>query len=61
MGAKRKEVKSLDVSSSSNENKQKFIELFIPKTEKVTEKITGDVDSIVARMLDILKNTLKVI
>ena len=40
---------------------KKFIELFIPKTEKITERIEGDVDSIVARMLDILKNTLKVI
>ena len=59
MGAKRKDVKSLNISSSGD-NKQKFIELFIPKTEKVTERITGDVDSIVARMLDILKNTLKV-
>ena len=45
----------------SSDNKQKFIELFIPKTEKITERIEGDVDSIVARMLDILKNTLKVI
>ncbi len=60
MGAKRKDVKSVS-ASSSGDNKQKFIELFIPKTEKVTERIEGDVDSIVARMLDILKNTLKVI
>ena len=60
MGAKRKDVKSVS-ASSLGDNKQKFIELFIPKTEKVTERIEGDVDSIVARMLDILKNTLKVI
>jgi len=60
MGAKRKDVKSLN-ANSLGDNKQKFIELFLPKTEKVTEKIEGDVDSVVARMLDILKNTLKVI
>jgi len=59
MGAKRKDVNSINAGSS--DNKQKFIELFIPKTEKITERIEGDVDSIVARMLDILKNTLKVI
>ncbi len=60
MGAKRKDVKSLN-ASPSGDSKQKFIQLFIPKTEKVTERIEGDVDSIVSRMVDILKNTLKVI
>ncbi|GIT56715.1 MAG: hypothetical protein Ct9H300mP18_01440 [Candidatus Neomarinimicrobiota bacterium] len=60
MGAKRKEVKSLD-ARLINDSKQKFVQLFVPKTEKVTEKIEGDVDSIVSRMVDILKNTLKVI
>ena len=59
MGAKRKDV--ISINAGSSDNKQKFIELFIPKTEKITERIEGDVDSIVARMLDILKNTLKVI
>ena len=53
-------VKSLN-ASPSGDSKQKFIQLFIPKTEKVTERIEGDVDSIVSRMVDILKNTLKVI
>ena len=60
MGAKRKEVKSLD-ARLINDSKQKFVQLFVPKTEKVTEKIEGDIDSIVSRMVDILKNTLKVI
>ena len=60
MGAKRKEVKSFD-ARLINDSKQKFVQLFVPKTEKVTEKIEGDVDSIVSRMVDILKNTLKVI
>ena len=35
--------------------------LFIPKNEKVTEKIVGDSDAIVAKLMDILKNRLKVI
>jgi electron transfer flavoprotein beta subunit len=60
MGAKRKEVKLVDAQSVSD-SKQKFIKLFLPKTEKVTEKIEGTVDEIVSRMIDILKNNLKVI
>ena len=60
MGAKRKEVKLVDAQSVSD-SKQKFIKLFLPKTEKVTEKIEGTVDDIVSRMIDILKNNLKVI
>ena len=35
--------------------------LYVPKNEKVTEKIEGDADSIVAKLMDILKNKLKVI
>ena len=31
------------------------------KNEKVTEKIEGDADTIVAKIMDILKNKLKVI
>ena len=60
MGAKRKEVKSVDAQPISD-SKQKFIKLFLPKAEKVTEKIEGTVDDIVSRMVDILKNNLKVI
>ena len=60
MGAKRKEVKLVDAQSISD-SKQKFIKLFLPKAEKVTEKIEGTVDDIVSRMIDILKNNLKVI
>ena len=59
MGAKRKELNTLEVSSA-NQN-QSFVNLYIPKNEKVTEKIEGDADSIVAKIMDILKNKLKVI
>ena len=33
----------------------------VPKNEKFTEKIEGDADTIVAKLMDILKNKLKVI
>ena len=60
MGAKRKELKVVD-GQLSDSPKQNFIKLFLPKTEKATEKIEGDVDGIVAKLMDILKNKLRVI
>ena len=59
MGAKRKELNTLEVSPANQS--QSFVNLYIPKNEKVTEKIEGDADSIVAKIMDILKNKLKVI
>ena len=59
MGAKRKESKVIDGQSSAQ--KQSFINLFIPKNEKATERIEGDVDGIVAKIMDILKNKLRVV
>ena len=59
MGAKRKELNTID--SSSEHQSQNFVNLYIPKTEKVTEKIEGDADTIVAKIMDVLKNKLKVI
>ena len=59
MGAKRKELNTLE--SSSESQKQSFVNLYVPKNEKVTEKIEGDADTIVAKLMDILKNKLKVI
>jgi len=35
--------------------------LYIPKNEKVTEKIEGDSDTIVSKIMEILKNKLKVV
>ena len=37
------------------------LNLYVPKNEKVSEKIEGDADSIVSTLMDILKNKLKVI
>ena len=59
MGAKRKELNTLETSAESQ--KQSFVNLYVPKNEKVTEKIEGDADTIVAKLMDILKNKLKVI
>ena len=59
MGAKRTELNTLE--STPEAQNQSFVNLFIPKNEKVTEKIVGDSDTIVAKLMDILKNRLKVI
>ena len=59
MGAKRKELNTLE--STPEAQNQSFVNLFIPKNEKVNEKIVGDSDTIVAKLMDILKNRLKVI
>ena len=59
MGAKRKELNTLEAAPS--DQSQSFVNLYIPKNEKVTEKIEGDADTIVAKIMDILKNKLKVI
>ena len=59
MGAKRKELNTLE--SSPESQSQSFVNLYVPKNEKVTEKIEGDTDTIVAKLMDILKNKLKVI
>ena len=42
MGAKRKELNTLE--SSSESQKQSFVNLYVPKNEKFTEKIEGDAD-----------------
>ena len=59
MGAKRKELNTLE--STPEAQNHSFVNLFITKNEKVTEKIVGDSDTIVAKLMDILKNRLKVI
>jgi electron transfer flavoprotein beta subunit len=59
MGAKRKELNTFEASPA--EQGQSFVNLYIPKNEKVTEKIEGDADTIVEKIMDILKNKLKVI
>ena len=59
MGAKRKELNVLE--STPGSQTQSFVDLFVPTNEKVTEKIVGDTESIVSKIMDILKNKLKVI
>ena len=59
MGAKRKELNTLE--SSAGSQNQSFLNLYVPKNEKVTEKIEADADTIVVKLMDILKNKLKVI
>ena len=59
MGAKRKELNTLDANPGNQS--QNFLNLFLPKTEKLTEKIEGDTDTIISKIMDILKNKLKVI
>jgi|TARA_B100001094_G_C18140203_1_gene777398 electron transfer flavoprotein beta subunit len=59
MGAKRKELNTFD--GSAENQSQNFVNLYVPKNEKFTEKIEGDTDTIVAKIMDVLKNKLKVI
>mgnify|MGYP001192443791 FL=1 len=62
MGAKKKEVRSVHVSSLSNgERTQSIDSAFIPTTSKQTETIEGDADHIVERIVSILKSDIKVI
>ena len=59
MGAKRKELNTFD--GSAENQSQNFVNLYVPKNEKFTEKIEGDTDTIVAKIMDVLKYKLKVI
>jgi electron transfer flavoprotein alpha/beta subunit len=62
MGAKKKEVRSVHVSSLSNgERTQSIDSAFIPTASKETETIEGDADHIVERIVSILKSDIKVI
>ena len=62
MGAKKKEVRSVHVSSLSNGDRTQSIDsAFIPITSKETETIEGDADHIVERIVSILKSDIKVI
>jgi len=62
MGAKRKEIKIISESGHhSGEQHQSIDKIFIPKTDKKTETIDGDVDSTITRIIEILKSEIKVI
>ncbi|MBT3591066.1 MAG: electron transfer flavoprotein subunit beta/FixA family protein [Candidatus Marinimicrobia bacterium] len=62
MGAKKKELKILSESEFYIDGKKQSIQkVFVPKTNKKTEMIEGEPDTIVARLVDVLKNEVKVL
>jgi len=62
MGAKKKEIKIIsEPDHHSGEHNQSIDKIFIPKTDKKTEIIDGDLDSTVTRIIEILKSEIKVI
>tara|TARA_B110000444_G_C18669336_1_gene514521 strand:+ start:43 stop:816 length:774 start_codon:yes stop_codon:yes gene_type:complete len=61
MGAKRKEIKTLLLSEYYDNNIfQKLNEIALPNKDKKTEIIEGDIDSIIDRIINILKTEIKV-
>ena len=58
MGAKKKEIKV--IPASKVEKRQSISEIFVPKKSKETEFIETDIDSIVERIIEILKTEVKV-
>ena len=62
MGAKKKDIKVVSGSDHRTETKwQSLDRLFIPKADKQTEMIEGDADTVVARLVEILRSDLRVI
>ena len=62
MGAKKKEIKIVSISSLTTGAKVQAIDkIFVPATSKQTEVIEGDLDHVVGRILDIMKSEVKVI
>ncbi|MBT4176830.1 MAG: hypothetical protein HOE02_00910 [Candidatus Marinimicrobia bacterium] len=44
-----------------SEEKQSVQKIFIPESDKQTEMIEGEPDAIVSRLMDVLKNEVKVL
>tara|TARA_B100002052_G_C15875461_1_gene596744 strand:- start:1929 stop:2708 length:780 start_codon:yes stop_codon:yes gene_type:complete len=63
MGVKKKTIESytLDDLNVDGESQTELIKLFNPEKTKVTEYIEGSNDEIVEKLVDILKNQIKVI
>ena len=62
MGAKKKDIKVVSGSDHRTETKRQSLDrLFIPKADKQTEMIEGDADTVVARLVEILRSDLRVI
>ena len=62
MGAKKKDVKIVTGSDHRTDTKwQSLDRLFIPMADKQTEMIEGDADTVVARLVEILRSDLRII
>ena len=63
MGVKKKIIESytLDDLNVDGDSQTELIKLFNPEKTKVTEYIEGSNDEIVEKLVDILKNQIKVI
>jgi len=62
MGAKKKEIKIVAQSEHRPDTKwQSLNRLFIPQTNKQTETLDGDADTIVNRLVEILRSDLRII
>ena len=62
MGAKKKEIKIIPVSEhQTTEKTQTIKKVFVPQTTKKTEVIEGNADTVVERIVEILKYDVKVL
>ena len=62
MGAKKKELKVVDQSTiAAPEKEQYFTNIYLPTADKKTEMIEGNIDQMVARLVDVLKTEIKVL
>ncbi len=62
MGAKKKEIKVVSPSDHQTDSiSQSIDKVFVSQTSKQTEMIEGDADSVVTRIIEILKSELKVL
>ena len=62
MSAKKKEIKSVSISSLTSGTKVQAIDkIFVPTASKQTEVIEGELDHVVGRIVDIMRSEVKVI
>ena len=62
MGAKKKEMKVVDLSTAVTiEKQQSFANIYLPIADKKTEMIEGNIDQMVSRLIDVLKTEIKVL
>jgi len=62
MGAKKKEIRVISASEHQSATRAQAIDqVFVPQTTKKTEVIEGNADTVVARIVEILKYDVKVL